>query len=555
MTPTHPPANAKKRRLPIGRIVLAIYLSILVASTIVRITRADPPTSPRFNEKTAFVRAIQQDQPTERQIKLSYLDYVPPNAPNAPVVVMLHGSPGSGSNFNRVAPILSGNCPPPGSGGDGFNRAPIKCPDTPPVQPYRIIAPDLPGFGNSEINLPDYSFRAHAFYLRQLLDQLGIEKAHFVGYSMGGGPALNFYDIAPQRVKSVTMLSSLGAQEFELTGDYYLNHLIHGLQTAFFWGLQQFTPHFGAFDRASGVPFSLNFYQSDQRPLRDYMNRFEPPFLIIQGQQDGQVPPEAALEHYRIVPHSELVMTESGHGMVFSEPELVTNALAPFLNRVERGQAPTRPQATASRIAAAAQPVQMSKMIGIATAAFVILLGVTALLSDELACVAAGVMVMQQRIDFLPAVLACLVGVLLGNLIVHRLGRSLPHSAAQRLPWRWLIGPQALQHSHAAFQHRPLLATLSSRLAPAWHSPMALATGAYGVRTLTFAFYLLVTALIWVPMLIGTSALIGGSIATQLFAHNTLLAILAAFAIMWLLLRLLWRLLRLRQRFSLNHNS
>ncbi|MCW1968691.1 MAG: alpha/beta fold hydrolase, partial [Anaerolineae bacterium] len=544
----HQPTNAKKRRLPIGRILLAIYLVALAASTVARINRTDPPTPPRFNEKTALVRAIQHDQTNERQIKLAYLDYVPPNAPNAPVVVMLHGSPGSGSNFNRVAPILSGNCPPPGSGGDGFNRAPIKCPDTPPAQPYRIIAPDLPGFGNSEINIPDYSFRAHAFYLRQLLDQLGIEKVHFVGYSMGGGPALNFYDLAPQRVKSITMLSSLGAQEFELTGDYYLNHLIHGLQTAFFWGLQQFAPHFGAFDRASGVPFSLNFYQSDQRPLRDYMNRFEPPFLIIQGQQDGQVPPEAALEHYRIVPHSELVMTEAGHGMVFSEPELVTNALAPFLNRVERGQAPTRAQATASRSAAASQPVHMSKMIGIATAAFVILLGVTALLSDELACVAAGLMVLQQRIDFLPAMLACLVGMFIGNLVVHRLGRSLPHDAAQRLPWRWLIGPQALARSHAAFQQRPFRATLISRLAPAWHSPIALATGAYGVRTIKFAAYFLITALIWVPLLVGASALIGGNLATRWFEHNTLLAILTAFAIMWLLLRGVWQLLWLRLR-------
>ncbi len=525
----------------------------MAASSVARLIRPQPDSPLRFNEKIAQVHAVNNDLSSERLIKMAYLDYVPPNAPNAPVIVMLHGSPGSGGNFNRVAPILSGNCPPPGSGGDGFNRGPIKCPDTPPAQPYRIIAPDLPGLGNSETNIPDYSFRAHAFYLRELLDQLNIKEAHFVGYSMGGGPALNLYDIAPARVKSITMLSSLGAQEFELTGDYHLNHLIHGLQTAFFWGLQHLTPHFGAFDRSPGVPFSLNFYQSDQRPLRDYMNRFEKPFLIIQGKQDGQVPPEAAYEHYRIVPHSEMVLTEAGHGMVFSEPELVTNALIPFLNKVEAGTATTRAQAAPSRIAAAAQPVQMSKMIGIATFAFVILLGVTALFSDELACVAAGVMVMQGRVDFLPALLACMVGVYLGNLIVNRIGRRLNPSAPLRPPWQWLIGPQALKRSNAAFQRNPLQAMLISRLAPAWHSPVALAAGAYRQRFLKFAFYFLITTLIWVPLLIGLSALIGGEFAALFFAHNTLLAILSAFVIMWGLLRLLWRLLMPRLLPMLHH--
>ena len=51
----------------------------------------------------------------------------------------------------------------------------------------RLISVDLPGFGDSEGSIPDYSIRAHSKYLIELLEKLQIEKAHFVGFSLGGG--------------------------------------------------------------------------------------------------------------------------------------------------------------------------------------------------------------------------------------------------------------------------------------------------------------------------------------------------------------------------------
>ena len=41
------------------------------------------------------------------------------------------------------------------------------------------------------------------------------------------------------------MLSAIGAQEYELLGDYHLNHGIHGLQLAGLWLLREATPNFG----------------------------------------------------------------------------------------------------------------------------------------------------------------------------------------------------------------------------------------------------------------------------------------------------------------------
>ena len=45
------------------------------------------------------------------------------------------------------------------------------------------------------------------------LDALGIERAHVVGYSMGGGVALEMCERSPERIASLTLLSAIGVQE------------------------------------------------------------------------------------------------------------------------------------------------------------------------------------------------------------------------------------------------------------------------------------------------------------------------------------------------------
>ena len=96
---------------------------------------------------------------------------------DAPVAVLLHGSPGNIQDFDALAERLH--------------------------EGLRVIVPDLPGFGHSKGDLPDYSARAHAHYLLALFDQLGLERAHLVGFSMGGAVAAELADAAPERIASV----------------------------------------------------------------------------------------------------------------------------------------------------------------------------------------------------------------------------------------------------------------------------------------------------------------------------------------------------------------
>jgi pimeloyl-ACP methyl ester carboxylesterase len=248
-----------------------------------------------------------------------------------PVVLLLHGSPGSKSEFGQLAPPLATS--------------------------VRVIAPDLPGFGRSSRALDDYSFRAHGADMVAFLDALGLDRVHVVGFSMGGGVALSLIDRAPDRVASLTMLSAIGVQELELLGSYRSNHVVHGAQLAALQILTALTPHMGALDTAMlNVPYARNFYDSDQRPLRAILHRFAGPALILHGTGDLLVPYAAALEHHRLLPQSELVAFDDGHFRAFTHGVELAATIATFISRVEAGNATTRATADLRRVDEANRP-------------------------------------------------------------------------------------------------------------------------------------------------------------------------------------------------------
>jgi pimeloyl-ACP methyl ester carboxylesterase len=182
-------------------------------------------------------------------------------------------------------------------------------------------------------------------------------RIHVVGFSMGGGVAIELAARHPERVLSLTLLSGLGVQEQELFGRHWANHAVHGVQLAALWLLVEATPHFGAFDRLFlGVEYARNFYDSDQRPLRPALLAFDGPALVYHGRHDVLVPYAAALEHHRLLPQSTLVTSEGDHFDTFARPRDVEAALVPFLAAVDRGERPTRATAPADRRAAAARP-------------------------------------------------------------------------------------------------------------------------------------------------------------------------------------------------------
>jgi len=112
----------------------------------------------------------------------SDLHYV--DAGQGPAVALIHGLLGSHRNWDHLVDALA------------VER--------------RVIAPDLLGHGASAKPMGDYSLSAHAAMLRDLFDHLGVSSATIVGHSLGGGIALQFAYLFPDRVDQLVLVSSGG---------------------------------------------------------------------------------------------------------------------------------------------------------------------------------------------------------------------------------------------------------------------------------------------------------------------------------------------------------
>jgi pimeloyl-ACP methyl ester carboxylesterase len=75
---------------------------------------------------------------------------------------------------------------------------------------HRVIAPDLPGHGESDAPAGDYSLGAHASALRDLLVALGRHSATVVGHSLGGGIGMQFAYQFPERTSRLILISTGG---------------------------------------------------------------------------------------------------------------------------------------------------------------------------------------------------------------------------------------------------------------------------------------------------------------------------------------------------------
>lgn len=75
------------------------------------------------------------------------------------------------------------------------------------AQRYRVIRYDVRGFGKSA--LPDANAYAHPDDLKALLEHLGIQQAHVVALSMGGGIAVDFALTYPRMVRTLVLVDAV----------------------------------------------------------------------------------------------------------------------------------------------------------------------------------------------------------------------------------------------------------------------------------------------------------------------------------------------------------
>ncbi|HED53060.1 MAG TPA: alpha/beta fold hydrolase [Phycisphaerales bacterium] len=300
--------------------LLVLYCALLAWSTVYISAHPSQPMTIDHIRRTLVIPAMTDSGPVPDQtIHLPYLAWnaATPDPAGVPIV-LLHGSPGGADNFVLLGPRLA------------EHRA--------------AYAIDLPGMGAHTEPVPSRSARAHARALLAFLDAMNIERAHILGWSEGGAVAIRLAELAPERMASMTLLASVGAQRTEGSGSYFFEHTKYKLgDVALKYG-PMLVPHFGILGSADQrTSFLKNFLETDQRPFADIMRTTAVPTLILHGRDDFLIADWAAEYHHEIMPTSTLVMTPHDHFMPFLHPKSTAEDVEHFIARCdEPGLTPVR---------------------------------------------------------------------------------------------------------------------------------------------------------------------------------------------------------------------
>jgi len=245
------------------------------------------------------------------------LHYHEAGVEHAETVILLHGGgPGASawSNFGRNLPVFAKN--------------------------YRTIAVDQPGFGRSDkpTEHPQY-FRHSADAVVGLMDALGIERAHFVGNSLGGGAAvrlalnhgkragrlvlmgpggLSLNVFAPDPTEGVKNLGRFAAKPSRERMEAFLRIMVHD-QSLITDELidDRFaaanTPESQAAMRAMGMSFAQPDTYEEGMLWRE-AHRLRQRVLLIWGREDRVNPLDGALLALKTIPRAQLhVFGGCGH--------------------------------------------------------------------------------------------------------------------------------------------------------------------------------------------------------------------------------------------------
>lgn len=260
---------------------------------------------------------------------------------DAPVVLLLHGFPTSSHMYRDLIPKLAGQ--------------------------YRVIAPDLPGFGESATpsrEVYDYTFANAARLMTGLLDSLGVDRYSVYLMDYGAPVGFRMFEAQPQRVQAFIIQNGNaydeGLREFWVPIKAYWNEptkanrdALRGLLTleATKW---QYTH--GVRDEQAISPDTWNHVQPKlDRPGNDEVQldyfydyrtnteryaqwqalfrQHQPPTLITWGKGDYIFPAEGAYPYQRDLKNSELHILDTGHFALEEDGDTISRLMLDFLGR------------------------------------------------------------------------------------------------------------------------------------------------------------------------------------------------------------------------------
>ena len=116
-------------------------------------------------------------------------------------------------------------------------------------------------------------------------------------------------------------------------------------------------------------------------------------------------------------------------------------------------------------------------------------LAMSTLISEDLACVTAGVLISQGKIGFVPGVAACMLGIFFGDLVLFALGRLVARPMLGRY-----ISEAKVAEATAWLESKGLRVVLLSRFTPGLRLPTYFAAGMLRINMIRFSVALFIAS-------------------------------------------------------------
>lgn len=242
-------------------------------------------------------------------------------------VVLIHGYPFNRSLWNEQLAVLSTS--------------------------YRVIAPDLRGFGESDASDGPATMNRMAQDVALLMEHLGITRATIGGLSMGGYVALAFYKQFPSRVRALVLADTRAQADTEEAKQTRAQHAEKALTEGMAGIADLMLPKLLRPETVSKRPEvvkSLRDMMLKTKPegaaaaLRgmaerddqtDLLSQISVPALILVGAEDAITPVADSEKMHDAIAGSRLVVIENaGHVSNLERTEQFNHALQDFLKEL-----------------------------------------------------------------------------------------------------------------------------------------------------------------------------------------------------------------------------
>lgn len=230
-----------------------------------------------------------------------------------------------------------------------------------------VLAPDLPGHGDSQRRRGDHSLGATASILRDFLSVVDVERLTLVGHSLGGGIVMQFSYQFPEAVQRMVLVSSggLGREVSLAVRAATLPFAEQVIGVGASWPMTRAAGLVGgALGRVGLMPggdfeeimeglTSLSDRERRQAFVRTARSVITPrgqrvlaedklylaagiPTLLVAGARDSVIPAEHTRAAGRLAPRSRLeIFEESGHFPHLEEPDRFADLVAAFVGETK----------------------------------------------------------------------------------------------------------------------------------------------------------------------------------------------------------------------------